>query len=282
MRIPHAVAIAVALLLAYPLPATAQRRDQATLHATTRAFLRAVEVDSIEAVRSFFPRRGDWTWIQTEHGPGYPTRVGIWRFPPEHTLPALRGAAPLCESFRQAAGDFGPVAGTLAYVLAEHGTAWRHVRGTRFAPQASSRLRYTYARWKREDGRWVIATLADEVFLHRDPAARPVLGRPLVPVSRREASLSRAGVFTATEGYAAGESWYEQHHPIEFEGLRYFLYGRVRPIADHELARVGSLGRIGLYREAGTTGTPEHLYLPVRPGEYVPFQTFGPHPCHRG
>jgi hypothetical protein len=272
-----------ALLLAAPHGVPAQeldRRDEAALRARTRAFLRAVEGDSLEAVRRYFPRRGDWTWISTEHGPGIPRREGRWRFTGAETLRALRNGAPVCESFRQAAGEYGPQAGTLADALAEHGTDWRHVRGTRFAPRASSRRPYTYVEWRREDGSWVIATLADEAFLYPHAASRPLLGHPLVPASRREASLLRPGVFAPTEGYAGGESWYEQHLPIEFDGYRYFKYGRPAAIADHELARVGSLGRIGLYREAGTTGTPTHLYVPVRPGEYVPFQTFGPFSCH--
>jgi hypothetical protein len=272
-----------ALLLATAHGVQAQaldRRDEAALRDRTRAFLRAVEGDSLEAVRRYFPRRGDWTWISTEHGAGIPRREGRWRFAGAETLLAIRNGAPVCESFRQAAGEYGPPAGTLADALAEHGTAWRHVRGTRFAPRASSRP-YTYIEWRREDGRWVIATVADEAFLYPHVAPRPQLGHPLVPASRREVSLLRPGVFAPTEGYAGGESWYEQHLPIEFDGLRYFKYGHPRAIADHELARVGSLGRIGLYREAGTTGTPEHLYVPVRPGEYLPFQTFGPFRCHQ-
>ncbi|HEX8829776.1 MAG TPA: hypothetical protein VF705_01335 [Longimicrobium sp.] len=277
------LAIIAALLPATTLAAPAQqldRRDEAALRARTRAFLRAVENDSLEAVRGYFPRRGDWTWISTEHGAGIPRREGRWRFTGAETLRALRNGAPVCESFRQAGGEYGPLAGTLADALREHGTAWRHVRGTRFAPRASARRPYTYVEWRREDGRWVIATLADEAFLYPDSPSTP-LDRPLIPAARREVSLLRPGVFAPTEGYAGGEAWYEQHLPIEFDGLRYFEYGLPRPLADHELARVGSLGPIGLYREAGTTGTPSHLYVPVRPGEYVPFQTFGPFRCHQ-
>lgn len=281
-RIWLAATAALLLATAHGVPAQElNRRDDAALLARTRAFLHAVENDTIEAVRGYFPRRGDWTWISTEHGPGFPRREGRWRFPGAETLRAIWNGAPVCESLRQAGGEYGPQAGTLADALMEHGSAWRHVRGTRFAPRASSRRRYTYVEWRREDGRWVIATLADEVFLYRHPAQRPVLGHPLVPAARREVSLLRPGVFAPTQGYAGGEPWYEQHLPIEFDGYRYLKYGLPRPIADHELARVGSLGRIGLYREAGTTGTPAHLYVPVRSGEYVPFQTFGPYPCHQ-
>lgn len=277
MRILHALRITAMLLLAAPLAALAQ--DETTLHARTRAFLRAVEEDSIEAVAAYFPRRGDWTWIQTTHGRGYPRQVGTWRFPAEHTLIAIRGGAPVCESFKQAGGEFGPMYGTLADALREHGTAWRQLRGTRFAPRAAARRPDTYIEWKREEGRWVIAAVADEVIWYT-PAPAPA--RPLAPATRREVPPHRPGVFAATEGYAAGEPWFEQHAPIEFDGLRYLTEGHLPlTIPDEHLARIGSLGKVGIYAEAATTGTHPVIYIPLRPGGvYQPFRTSGPFRCY--
>src|SRR5829696_2965225 len=58
--------------------------SQATLAARMRAFMAEIEDQPNTELAAFFPRRGDWTWVQTarnyERG-GRTMYVGMWRFP---------------------------------------------------------------------------------------------------------------------------------------------------------------------------------------------------------
>ena len=58
----------------------------------------------------------------------------------------------------------------------------------------------------------------------------------------------------------------------------YIQYGPPRVLDREELRRVGVLGRVSVYAERGETAE-EVLYIPISPGEYQPYQTFGPDPC---
>lgn len=58
-------------------------------------------------------------------------------------------------------------------------------------------------------------------------------------------------------------------------------YGLARPLSDADqrhLTRIGLIGRISVYREVGPEA-PDVLYVAVRPGEFQPYQGFGPTPC---
>jgi hypothetical protein len=74
--------------------------------------------------------------------------------------------------------------------------------------------------------------------------------------------------FPLDSGYAAVAEWFTAGEPIRFgpEDLLYDPHGRPRPLGRHELRRVGAFRGVGVYVEAGQTGTPEIIYLPVRQG----------------
>ena len=50
-------------------------------------------------------------------------------------------------------------------------------------------------------------------------------------------------------------------------------YGLPRVLGVTEVSRVGDFMGVGVYAEAGATGTPDVIYIPVRPGcEFQPYQ----------
>jgi hypothetical protein len=74
-------------------------------------------------------------------------------------------------------------------------------------------------------------------------------------------------------GYAAGASWFINNEAITVMNRRYVRYGLPRVLAVNEVMRSGEYQGIPLFAEAGMTGTPEVLYVPVRPGcEFQPYQ----------
>jgi hypothetical protein len=73
--------------------------------------------------------------------------------------------------------------------------------------------------------------------------------------------------------YAAGATWFINNEPVTFGGRRYTQFGLPRVIGTTEVTRIGEFQGTGVYAEAGATGTPDVIYLPVRPGcEFQPFQ----------
>ena len=74
-------------------------------------------------------------------------------------------------------------------------------------------------------------------------------------------------------GYAAGATWFINNEPITVMGRRYVRYGLPRVLGVNEVRRMGDFQGIPVFAEAGMTGTPEVLYVPVRPGcEFQPYQ----------
>lgn len=263
------------LLLALASPAAAQ--GGGTPRARMDAFLAALDLHDREALRPFFPASSEWTWIQTTHGPGVPPEVSVQRFTGAETLRAITNGSAVCSSLLLSNGHYGPMGGTLGDAVNEHGPRWRRAGRARFAPRARGRP-YTYVEWKREDGRWVIARLADELHVSRASAPLPLGERGLYGI--REVPRGRRAAFAPTQGYAAGAPWYEDHRPILFDAVRYLKYGTPRPTGDGELARVGALGEVAVYVEAGDRRRPGIIYLPVRPGAYQPYQFDGPARCY--
>lgn len=97
--IPFLLTLLVSVLL--PPASLSQRAgrgagEAATLAGRMRAFLEALGGDTPAA---FFPRRGDWTWVQTHHYEGGADRVGVWRFRASETAQALASCGPVEESF---------------------------------------------------------------------------------------------------------------------------------------------------------------------------------------
>jgi hypothetical protein len=79
--------------------------------------------------------------------------------------------------------------------------------------------------------------------------------------------------FPATAGYAAGATWYINTEPIMVGDRRYVKYGLPRVLGTSEVTRVGDFQGVGVFAEAGATGTPEVVYVPVRTGcEFQPYQ----------
>jgi hypothetical protein len=76
-----------------------------------------------------------------------------------------------------------------------------------------------------------------------------------------------------TTGYAAGATWYINNEPIRVNGRRYVRYGLPRVLGVSELMRSAEYQGVPVFAEAGAQGTPEVLYVPVRPGcEFQPYQ----------
>ena len=79
--------------------------------------------------------------------------------------------------------------------------------------------------------------------------------------------------YPVTGAYAAGATWYINNEPVPFAGRRYVKYGLPRVLGATEVARAGEYQGVGVFTEAGATGTPEVIYVPVRPGcEFQPYQ----------
>jgi hypothetical protein len=79
--------------------------------------------------------------------------------------------------------------------------------------------------------------------------------------------------FPATTGYAGGATWYINTEPITINGRRYVKYGLPRVLGVTEVTRTGEFQGVSVFAEAGATGTPEVVYVPVRTGcEFQPYQ----------
>ena len=79
--------------------------------------------------------------------------------------------------------------------------------------------------------------------------------------------------YPATTGYAANQPFYINNEPVMVDGRRYVKYGLPRVLGVNEVTRAGETMGVSVFAEAGATGTPEVVYLPVRPGcEFQPYQ----------
>jgi hypothetical protein len=146
-------------LWANPGPAQARPADEASLEARMRAFLtvRAREVE--DSAATFFPRSGDFTWVETSH---YDDRnaVGIWRFRAADFRAAYDG--PLNEVLT--IDHHGQRIGSLSHQIMIRRPEWRRVPGNRFVPADGPDSAPIYVQWRLEDGRWVVSEIGDETF----------------------------------------------------------------------------------------------------------------------
>jgi len=79
--------------------------------------------------------------------------------------------------------------------------------------------------------------------------------------------------YPTTGAYAANATWFINNEPITFNNRRYVKYGLPRVLGVSEVTRGGDYQGVGVFTEAGATGAPEVIYLPVRPGcEFQPYQ----------
>jgi hypothetical protein len=73
--------------------------------------------------------------------------------------------------------------------------------------------------------------------------------------------------------YAEGQPWFYNSDTVKFTNGLYIKYGLPRVLGVNEIAKAGIYKGVGVYFEAGLTGTPEVIYIPVRQGcEFQPYQ----------
>ena len=252
-----ASALALTALALAALPARAQAPD-AGLAARMRAFLQAAPDAPNDSVATFFPRRGDWTWVQTRHRPDYrgAPRIGVWRFGGAETPRAIGAGGPVCESF-DGVGGIGPTEGRFGVQTQLHRAPWRRVRGTRFVPAGESAASPVFVEWRREDGTWVVSAFGDvDVYFPR------VLGRRVPPGWRDTTGVPEDAAFAPAD-------WYM----ITLNGLRYITYGGPRPRNRADLVRIGVFQRVSVFAEPDENPDwPALVYLPTAPGQFQAYE----------
>jgi hypothetical protein len=264
---PWPLLCAGAIFLLGTVPAAAQPTD-ASLAARMDAFLREVENTPNDELVWYFPRDAEWTWVQTLRDDAGRARTGIWRFTGGgEAYRAITADGPVCDSFDQPRGEFGPYEGKfgMQVLRAADGPPWRRVRDTRFVPPGESAASTVFVEWRWEDGAWVIASFGDEgIYLDTAP--------------RREAFvLGDTGGVPEDAAFAPAD-WYM----VTVDGRRYVRYGLPRAIAGaarERLVRVGVRERVSIYAERGFGDIPEVIYLPVAPGRFQMYETPLPTPC---
>lgn len=262
------------LLAAAPAPALAQTAAgpaDTTLDGRMRAFLEHAREGDEPGLAAFFPRRGDWDWVQTMKGPRGVRRAVTWRIPGAETLRAIGDGGPACESFETAGGDVGPTEDSFARLAGDEG--WRRTGRARFVPPGAPARSPVFVQWRREGGAWVVDAFGDV-----QPYTPALLGRPVEMISRD------TGPVPGVPAYAAGTDWYRDSEPLVLDGLRYVKYGPPRPFFEADmvhLARIGARGRVGIYMETAMNDVPVPgvLFVSVAPGEFQPYMGFGRVPC---
>ena len=255
------------------LPATAQESAApagATLDARMQAFIREIRERPNTGLAAYFPRRGDWTRVQTigvwRGGRRVGERVGMWRFAGAETVRIIGAGGAACSSFDTDVGDVGPFDGLFGMQTLLNRQPWRLVRGNRFVPRGASAKSPVFVEWRREDGAWVVSAYGEEGYPDSGPR---VLGRPAIPPSRDTAHVPEDAAFAPAD-------WYT----VTLDGRRYVKYGNPRPLARAEVERVAVLGRVSIYVERGKgPQLQEYVYIPVAPGQYQPYETVVGVPC---
>jgi hypothetical protein len=255
--------VAGALVAAAPLAAQATAAG-ATLNERMQAFLAEVEEAPNTGLVSYFPRRGDWTWVQTlrDGGGGGPPRLGVWRFPAAQTARAIGAGGPVCDSFDGPRGESGPFEGRLGMQTMLHPGSWRRVRGNRFVPPGASDRSTVFVEWRREGGEWVVSAFGDEGIV-----------RTTGLVERRRGPFVPDRTPAAEDTAFAPADWYT----ITTYGMRHPRYGRPRALDRDRLVRIGHLFGVNVYVERGQEDG--FLYLPVTPGQFQPYERWSPLPC---
>jgi len=257
------VLVLACALSAGPLAAQARPRGSGP-EARMSAFLHVMR-ERDDSLNAFFPRRAPVAWVLTTHDAARGPVAGRWLFRPSEVLPAMEWDGPLCETF--SSGGDAITIGTLMYRIWESPGRWRRVGATRFVPPGASARSPTFVEWRREDGRWVIAAFGDE----RRSSPR-LAGVERNVVVRDAAPAGDATASQASEAYASGAPWFEEHEPIRADGHGLVKYGLPRLLSPSEIWRYGTVNGVAVYVEAGSRGRPEVLYVAVAPGSYQPYQ----------
>lgn len=266
--LPRAFIVGIALLAAVPSRAAAQ--DSEVVPAVRmKRFMRALLTDSLDLLLPFFPRQGDWSWVQAwsdEHE--HPLPAGTWRFPAASTRQVLDHGGPACESFDlfPEGGEFGAPPGLLSEHVRYDSMGWRRVRGNRFVPPGAKASSPVFVEWRREGREWVISRFGDEQMYF------PHLAGEEIGTIMRDTLLR-----LPLNAYAANERWYVNNDPISFDGNRYVKYGLPRQLGDEDwrlLVRIGRAGRVPVYAERDVPKPPEVIYIPTGPGEAQAYEGF--------
>ena len=146
-------------------------------------------------------------------------------------------------------------------------SGWRRVGASRFVPPGEADASPTFVEWRREDGRWVVASFGDTHIALPPGWVRPPRG--MIERTTR----------TPPPAYAGGTQWYRDKVSITFEGTHYLQYGIPRPIPLDTLTRIGLLGNVAVYTEKGDSRVPTVIYLATGPAEFQPYQGPRPQPC---
>jgi hypothetical protein len=81
-----------------------------------------------------------------------------------------------------------------------------------------------------------------------------------------------AAVAAAEGVYAPGKPWFEENEPIHADDESLIKYGLPRAIPRELLAPYGVMDGVPVYREIGTRGPPEVIYVAISPGMFQPYQ----------
>lgn len=249
-------------------PAAAQEAGDPSLAERMRDFLLEVKETPNTGLAAYFPRRGDWTWVQAVHDARSGVRVGTgtWRFPGAETPRVIGDDGPACDSFDRRSG-VGPHEGRFGMQASLHRGPWRRVRGNRFVPPGEPANAPVFVEWRREDGRWVVSAFGDN-----DVSFPRLLGRPAGPFSPDTAGIPEDAAFARAD-------WYT----VTIDGRRFARYGEPRPLSEAEratLARIGVLHGVSVFsdRRRGVAGTGI-VYLLAGPGRFQPYETHVGVPC---
>ena len=126
-----------------------------------RAFLTGDAREHEDSAAAFFPRSGDFAWVETTHQRDG-DRVGIWRFPAADFRAAYRG--PLTLEDVLTVDSHGHRVGSFSHQILIRRPTWRRAPGNRFVPTDAPDSSPIYVQWRREDGRWVVSGIGDETF----------------------------------------------------------------------------------------------------------------------
>jgi hypothetical protein len=249
----------LACALAAPLPLAAQ----GDLLARMQAFLREVPVAPNTGLVAYFPRRGDWTWVQTLRDiRGAPAPTGIWRVPGAQTERAIGRDGPVCDSFDQGRGHSGPFEGRFGMQVMLNRGEWRRVGGTRFVPPGASASSPVFVEWRREDDRWVVSSFGDEDVIHTGR----IVEQPRGPFVHDRTPVAQDTAFAPAD-------WYT----ITVDGGRHPTYGRPRAMDRAALVRIGHLFGVNVYVERREMDG--FLFLPVAPGQFQAYERRQSAPC---
>jgi hypothetical protein len=230
-----------------------------------RDFVEALQ-DEREQLEDFFPRRDPWTWIVTTRSLSGRVTVKRREFLGSETLAAMEHPGPLCETFSRG-GDVGSVESLTFRLMRTDPLPWRLVDGRRFVPPRAPPRSATFVEWRREDRRWVISAIGEEVT-----GAPRLLGRPVNMLVRDSTAGQPVTLpLPADAAVAAGTRWFVEYEPIVAGDMMLTAYGLPREIPAEFLTRVGTVNGVAAYVETGAGA--EVVYIPVtRDGSFQTYQ----------